>query len=111
LDNLFYQDDNFENEAYNEGMTYGRGPRRSANPNRGDGFPFPNHDRRREYSNPNEYRMTIEILSFSGNLDIESFLHWAYEIEKFFDMAYIPEEKHIKFIAYKLKGGATAWWD
>jgi len=26
-------------------------------------------------------------------------------------MAYIPEEKHVKFMAYNLKGGAGAWWD
>ena len=55
--------------------------------------------------------MEIEIPSFSENLDIESFLYWVYEIEKFFDMAYVPEEKYVKFIAYKLKGGAIACWD
>ena len=33
--------------------------------------------------------MKIEISSFSGNLDIES-LDWVYEVEKFFDMAYVP---------------------
>ena len=43
------------------------------NPNMGGGFAFPNHDRRRD-SSPNEYRMKIEILSFNGILDIESFL-------------------------------------
>ena len=71
----------------------------------------PNHDRRRDYPNPNEYRMKVEISSFSENLDIESFLDWVYEVEKFFDMFYISEEKHVKFVVYKLKGGAAAWWD
>ena len=53
--------------------------------------------------------MKIEIPSFSENLDIESLLYWVYEVEKFFDMAYVPEEKHVKFMAYKLKKGAAAW--
>jgi len=26
-------------------------------------------------------------------------------------MAYVPEEKYLRFMAYKLKGGAAAWWD
>ena len=52
--------------------------------------------------------MKIEIPSFSGNLDIESFLDWVYEVEKFFDIDY---EKRVKFVTYKLKGGAAAWLD
>ena len=55
--------------------------------------------------------MKIEIPSFSENIDIEYFLDWVYEVKKFFCMAYIPEEKNVKFVAYKLKGGAVAWWD
>ena len=55
--------------------------------------------------------MKIEISSFSRKFDIESFLDWVFEVEKFFDMAYVPKEKHIKFVAYKLKGGAATWWD
>ena len=39
--------------------------------------------------------MKIEISSF--NLDIESFSDWVYEVEKFFNIAYVPEEKHVKF--------------
>ena len=103
MNNPLYQDDYFEDEAYNRDMTYRRGPRRLANPNpsRKGGFSFPNHDKGREYSSPNEYKMKIP--SFSENFDIESFLDWVYKVEKFFDMAYVPEEKCIKFVAYKLK--------
>ena len=79
------------------------------NPNRGGVFSFPNHDRRRGYSSSNEYMMKIEISFFSGNLDIESFLDWVYEVEKFFDIACVLEEKHVKFMAYKIKEGAAAW--
>ena len=68
---------------------------------------FPNPDRRRWDSSPNEYRMKIEIPSFSENLDIKSFLDWVYEVKKFFNMAYVLEEKHIKFVAYRLKGEAA----
>jgi len=46
-----------------------------SNPNykNGGGFSFPNYDRRRDYSSPNEYRIKIEIIFISENLDIESF--------------------------------------
>jgi len=55
--------------------------------------------------------MKVDILSFYGNLDIESFLDWIYRVDKFFDMAYILIEKQVKFVAYKLKGRATTWWN
>ena len=70
---------------------------------------FSNSDRIRGDPSSNEYRVKIEISSFSKNLDIDSFLDWVYEVEKFFDMTYILEENHIKFVVYKLKGGGAAW--
>jgi len=49
LNNPFYQEDDFEDEAYDGGMAYRRGHMRmtNPNPNRGGRFSFPNHDRRR----------------------------------------------------------------
>ena len=112
MNNPFYQEDNFKDADEDGGMAYGQRRRfANPNPNRRDGFSYPNHDRERECSSVNEYRMKIENSSFSENLDIEFFLGWVYEVEKFFDMIYVPEKKHVKFIAYKLKGGVAAWWD
>jgi len=113
LNNPFCQEDDFGAEAYDEGMAYRRDHRQMANPNfnREGGFPFSNHDRRSDHQSLDEYWMRTEISSFSGNLDIESFLNWVYEVEKFFEMACIPEEKYVNFMAYKLKEGAVTWWD
>jgi len=74
-------------------------------------FLFSNHDRRKGDSKSSEYRMKIKISSFSWNLDIESFLDWVYKVEKFFDMTYVPEEKHVKFVAYKLNREAAGLWN
>ena len=59
-------------------MAYGRGLRRMAILIlSGEEDPFPNQNRKRDYSSPNEYRMKIEISFFSENFDIESFLDWS----------------------------------
>ena len=55
--------------------------------------------------------MKVDIPSFSRNLDIKSFMDWIYEVDKFFDMTYFLMEKQVKFVAYKLRGGAATWCD
>ena len=42
--------------------------------------------------------MKVDIPSFSENLDIKSFMVWICEVDKFFDMTYIPIEKQVKFV-------------
>ncbi|GKB46713.1 transposon ty3-I gag-pol polyprotein [Tanacetum coccineum] len=56
------------------------------------------------------YRVKVEIPNFVGNLDIEAVLDWLYEVDKFFDIMEVPEEEQVKVVAYKLRGGAGAWW-
>jgi len=113
VNNTFHQEHDFEDETYDERMAYEQGYKRMANPNlnRGGGFLFPNHDKRISDSSPNEYMIKFEIPSFSGNLNIESFLDWVYKVKKFFDMNCISSEKHVKLVAYKLKKGGDVWWD
>ena len=48
---------------------------------------------------------------FSGNLNIDDFIDWIAEIDKFFDYVEVPEEKRVKLVACRLKGGASAWWE
>ena len=33
------------------------------------------------------------------------------KIDKFFDYMEVPEEKRVKLVACRLKGGASAWWE
>ena len=55
--------------------------------------------------------MKVELPSFNGNVSIEEYLDWVSEVEKFFDYMGTTYDKHVCLMAYKLKEGASAWWD
>ena len=55
--------------------------------------------------------MKVELPSFNGNVSIEKYLDWVSEVEKFFDYIGTVDDKQVCLVAYKLKGGASAWWD
>ena len=57
------------------------------------------------------FRMKMDLPSFNGQLQIEGFLDWLVLIERFFDYMDIPEDKKVKLVAYRLLGGAFAWWE
>ena len=55
--------------------------------------------------------MRMDLPSFDGHLHIEDFLDWQAGVERFFDYMEVQEEKKVKLVAYKLTGGASAWWE
>ena len=57
------------------------------------------------------FHMKMDLPSFNGQLQIEGFLDWLAVVERFFDYMEIPEDKKVKLVAYRLMGGASAWWE
>ncbi|KAK1260549.1 hypothetical protein QJS04_geneDACA019077 [Acorus gramineus] len=46
-----------------------------------------------EMHNSRDFRINIDLPSFNGHLNIEEFLDWLAEVERFFDYMDIPEER------------------
>ena len=57
------------------------------------------------------FRMKMDLPNFNGQLQIEGFLDWLVLVERFFDYMDILEDKKVKLVAYRLLGGASAWWE
>ncbi|XP_020679500.1 uncharacterized protein LOC110097468 [Dendrobium catenatum] len=56
------------------------------------------------------FRIKMDIPFFDGRLHIEDYLDWEGAVENFFDYMEVSPEKQVKYVACRLKGGASAWW-
>ena len=57
-----------------------------------------------------DFRLKVDIPYFNGNLNIEDFINWLVDIDKFFDYMEVLEENIVKLVACRLKRGVSAWW-
>lgn len=56
-------------------------------------------------------KVYLEILGYHHNLFGDDFMDWLDAVERIFDYQEVPDEKKVKLVAMKLKGGASAWWE
>ena len=61
--------------------------------------------------NQPEYRMRADIPVFHGKLQIEEFLDWISEVERFFKFTEVTAERQVDMVSYKLRSGAAVWWE
>ena len=58
-----------------------------------------------------EFHLKVSLPYFNGTFNIEEFLDWLAEVDRFFAYKDVPEERRVKTVACKLKGGASVWWE
>ena len=63
------------------------------------------------YKGDDEYKLKVDIPNFSCDFNIEGLLEWLTEVDRFFDYTELLDDRKVKFVAYRLKGGASIWWD
>ncbi|CAN0837960.1 hypothetical protein LINGRAHAP2_LOCUS1944, partial [Linum grandiflorum] len=59
----------------------------------------------------NDYRVKTDIPLFYGTMRVDEFLDWLVDVDRFFDLMGVPENKQVKMVAIQLKSIAASWWD
>lgn len=58
-----------------------------------------------------DYRLRLDLPQYNDNMNIEDFIDWMLEVERFFDYMDIVESRKVKLVALRFKDTTSAWWD
>jgi hypothetical protein len=53
----------------------------------------------------------VYIKTYQGEIDALKMNHWLQQLEVYFSIHHIDEEKNISFSMLKLEGHALTWWE
>ena len=59
-------------------------------------------------SDNDNFRLKVDIPYFNRNLNSEDFIDWIADVDKLFDYMGVLEEKRVRLVDCRLKGGASA---
>ncbi|XP_062005947.1 uncharacterized protein LOC133723132 [Rosa rugosa] len=57
--------------------------------------------------NPNPKK---KLCNLNNKMSMEELLDWFFEVERFFNLIDVPENKQVKMVSRKLKNDAAYWW-
>ncbi|PNY16528.1 geraniol 8-hydroxylase-like [Trifolium pratense] len=64
-----------------------------------------------EHGNHHDYRVKAYIPLFHKTMEVEEFMDWQINVDRFFNVMDILENKQVKMVAIRLKSTVAVWWD
>ncbi|KAI5443743.1 hypothetical protein KIW84_012409 [Lathyrus oleraceus] len=53
----------------------------------------------------------VDIPLFYKMMEVEEFIDWQIDIDRFFDVLAVLKNKQVKMVAIRMKSIAAVWWD
>jgi len=52
----------------------------------------------------------VDLNPYQGEIDVVKLNHWLQQVQVYFNIHHIDEEKNISFDRVKLEGHSLTWW-